>query len=75
MLADQRRQPPFRQYRIMILGQVHHQRQERRLRPAEIIGPGAVGDMPVTLDQIDEIGEHRLDQRGLAVAFRPSIVK
>ena len=62
MLRPQRRQPPTQHRRRALLGQAHHQVQERRLRPADIIGPCTVGDMAVPLDQRHEIVDHPVDQ-------------
>jgi hypothetical protein len=70
MLAPQRRQPPRGQPGTLLLGQVEHQREEGRLRPAEIVSAHAVGDVTVPLDDADEIGQHRFDQRLLPVLRR-----
>ncbi|MCW0417640.1 hypothetical protein NB689_003394 [Xanthomonas sacchari] len=38
--------------------QLHHVREERRLRAAQVVGAVAVGDVPVGVDQVGEVVQH-----------------
>ena len=52
----------FRTAHAVLLKQFHHQRKDRRLGAAEIIGTVAVGNMPVAFNQPGEVIRHTFQQ-------------
>ena len=55
----------------MVGRESEHEGEDGRLRAAEVVGAGPIGDVAVAVDERTEIADHVLDEVGAAGAGEP----